>query len=215
MLSRKVLFLILLIIIITSFYFIVKAPPTTEEQNAINKKEITPQTRQVTTARQDTSYKKKIKESLQARTPSSEPNLDSRITRYTDGSVDLNAAIKASTKLHKDDKKPQTDLELLSQIFLQYCYLYKENPVGVENFEFTAALTGANPKNVNFIDPESAALSSTNELVDRWNRPFIFHPLSATELEILSSGPDQTLWTDDDLKLHFEDTSKQLQLKSR
>ena len=57
------------------------------------------------------------------------------------------------------------------------------------------------PKKVNFIDPESAALTSANELVDRWGSPFQFHPISGTEMEILSFGPDKTLWTEDDLTL--------------
>lgn len=152
-------------------------------------------------------------EQLRARTVSPEKNLEKRVTRYTDGSLDLTDSIKASSQLHKSDN-PNEDLELVAQIFSQYRFLYKQNPVGTENFEFTAALTGDNPKKVNFIDPNSAALSAQNELLDRWGTPFVFHPLSGTEMEVLSYGPDKTPWTKDDLKLGEPGTSKDLQLNS-
>ncbi len=152
-------------------------------------------------------------ETLRSRTISPKPNLETRVTRYTDGSVDFNPAIKASSELHQG-KNPQLDLEIISQIFSHYRFLYKNNPVGVENFEFTAALTGDNPKQVNLIDPNNSALNSNNELVDRWGSPFVFHPLSATEMEIRSLGPDKTLWTQDDLSLDYKAAKKSLQLNA-
>lgn len=137
---------------------------------------------------------------LRNRTPSPEKNLDTRVARYTDGSVDLVDAVALSQQLHQS-RDPRNDLEVVAQLFVQYRLLFERNPVGTENFEFTAALTGDNTKKVNFIDPESPALAPTNELVDRWDNPFVFHPLSGKEIEIISLGPDQTLWTEDDLTL--------------
>ena len=39
------------------------------------------------------------------------------------------------------------------------------------------------------------------ELCDRWGRPFFFHQLSGTKMEIRSAGPARQLWTDDDVVL--------------
>ncbi len=138
-------------------------------------------------------------EMLRSRTVSPEEHLEKRVTRYTDGSVDLTDAIQASRQLHQSND-PGNDLEVIELLLQQYRFLFQANPVGTENFEFTAALTGDNPKRVNFIDPHSPALSSNNELLDRWGTAFIFHPLSSTEMELISAGPDGILWTDDDIK---------------
>jgi len=140
-----------------------------------------------------------IAEALRKRTVSPKPNLDHRVVRYSNGSVDLTKSVKVSSQLHKSEK-PELDLEIVSQILSLYRSVYKENPVGVENFEFTAALTGDNPKQVNFLDPHHPALSDKNELVDRWGSPFIFHSLSRTKMELRSLGPDKVLWTEDDIE---------------
>jgi len=105
-------------------------------------------------------------ETLRRRIVSPEPNLDNRVKRYTDGSVDLTNSVKISSQLHRS-ANPQEDLKIVSQILSQYRTVFRENPVGVENFEFTAALTGENPKRVNFLDPTHSALSEKNELIDR------------------------------------------------
>ena len=139
-------------------------------------------------------------ETLLKRRVSSDPNLDHRIIRYTDGSVDLKASTKTSSKLHQS-KDPRKDLEIVSLILSNYRSLFKVNPVGVENFEFTDALTGDNPKRVNFLDPNSSALSGENELIDRWGSPIVFHPISGSVMELRSLGPDKILWTDDDIFL--------------
>lgn len=73
------------------------------------------------------------------------------------------------------------------------------NPVGT-NPEITAALTGNNPKQINFIDPASGLdVNSNGELVDKWGTPFFFHQLSKDVMEIHSAGPDRKMWTSDDL----------------
>jgi len=146
-------------------------------------------------------YKLSIAETLLKRTVSSQPNLDDRIVRYTDGSVDFKSSTKTSSKLHQS-KDPEEDLEVVSQILSSYRSLFKVNPVGVENFEFTDALTGGNPKRVNFIDPNSPALSEENELVDRWGSPIVFHPISSSVMGLRSLGPDKILWTDDDISFN-------------
>ena len=80
-----------------------------------------------------------------------------------------------------------------------YGRMFGGNPVGT-NPEITAALTGKNPKHINFLtDEPGSTVNQNGELVDRWVRPIFFHQLSATDMEIHSAGPDKVMWTSDDL----------------
>jgi hypothetical protein len=75
---------------------------------------------------------------------------------------------------------------------------FGENPVG-DNAEITAALMGNNPKQVNFVTPESGLrLNEKGEMIDAWGTPFFFHQLSGQVTEIRSAGEDKILWTLDD-----------------
>jgi len=81
----------------------------------------------------------------------------------------------------------------------QYGSRFGGNPVGT-NPEITKALNGDNPKQVKFINEQSGLrINGKGELVDSWGTAFFFHQLSGTEMEIRSAGPDQVLWTADDL----------------
>ena len=93
---------------------------------------------------------------------------------------------------------PQTVLDNARVAMHNYCSTFGENPVGT-NPEITAALTGRNPKQINFITPESGLRVNENgELVDAWGTPFFFHQLSGREMEIRSAGEDRKMWTFDD-----------------
>ena len=94
---------------------------------------------------------------------------------------------------------PTTVLENVRSVFRQYLLRFHENPVG-DNSEITETLSGRNPKQVNFLQPEDGMrVNSRGQLVDNWGTPFFFHSLSRSEMEIRSAGPDQKLWTVDDL----------------
>lgn len=94
---------------------------------------------------------------------------------------------------------PATVLENLRGVFRQYLLRFHENPVG-DNAEITQALNGGNPKQVIFLQPDDGLrVNSRGQLVDNWGTPFFFHSLSRSEMEIRSAGPDQKLWTVDDL----------------
>jgi len=96
---------------------------------------------------------------------------------------------------------PETVLENLRGVLRQYASRFGGNPVGT-NPEITAALTGNNPRQVQFLGAEDGLrVNAGGELVDSWGTPFFFHQLSGTEMEIHSAGPDRTLWTGDDLVL--------------
>ncbi|HXF10551.1 MAG TPA: hypothetical protein VN625_07170 [Desulfuromonadaceae bacterium] len=92
-----------------------------------------------------------------------------------------------------------TVMENMRSVIRLYGSQFGGNPVG-NNTEITAALTGNNPKQVNFIQPDSGLrLSDKGELVDPWGTPFFFHQLSGTVMEIHSAGPDRKMWTADDV----------------
>lgn len=94
---------------------------------------------------------------------------------------------------------PATVLENLRGVFRQYLLRFHENPVG-DNAEITQVLNGGNPKQVIFLQPDDGLrVNSRGQLVDNWGTPFFFHSLSRSEMEIRSAGPDQKLWTVDDL----------------
>jgi hypothetical protein len=139
-----------------------------------------------------------------------EAEIDPRLTPLSDGRVLLNSSAALGEELGNEN--PERDLEIVAQLLEQYRLVFGENPMGSENEEIVAQLLGKNSQKLVFIQPESPHLSSTGELLDRWDSPFVFHPLAASAMEILSLGPDQTLWTEDDLIFELEEFQSELQL---
>ena len=94
----------------------------------------------------------------------------------------------------------QRDLQIINGVLLAWQTNFHEqgNPVG-DNAAITAALTGKNPLNFQFIRRDHPAINARGELCDRWGTPFFFHALSGTRMELLSAGPDRQMYTDDDL----------------
>ena len=81
----------------------------------------------------------------------------------------------------------------------QYGDMFNGNPVGT-NPEITAALSGKNPRQINFIDGEGGMrVNGNGEMIDPWGTPYFFHQISGSEMEIHSAGPDRIMWTADDL----------------
>ncbi len=75
---------------------------------------------------------------------------------------------------------------------------FGSNPVG-SNAEVTRALMGANPRGTKYLDPAGATLNADDELLDRWGRPYFFHAISGTMMEVRSAGPDGVLFNADDV----------------
>ena len=73
-----------------------------------------------------------------------------------------------------------------------------ENPTGT-NAEIMKAVMGGNPKKARLGPPEGQQINGNGELVDRWGTPYFFHQMSKNDMEIRSAGPDQQLWTADDI----------------
>jgi hypothetical protein len=94
---------------------------------------------------------------------------------------------------------PLTILDKARVAVHNYNSAFGENPVGT-NPEITAALMGKNPKQINFITPDSGLrVNEKGEMVDAYGTPFFFHQLSGQEMEIRSAGEDRKMWTFDDL----------------
>ena len=138
---------------------------------------------------------------------------DPRLARYSDGSVEYLASLETSRSLHKG-ADPATDLVLIGDLLAGYRQFFKANPVGSENAEITSQLLGNNKMRLRFLDLKTTPLDSSGALVDRWGTPYFFHPLSAQVMGIRSAGPDQELWTEDDLESDVGEIEKALQLQS-
>jgi hypothetical protein len=74
-----------------------------------------------------------------------------------------------------------------------------ENPVG-DNSEITRALLGDNRKQIRFAIPEGSTVNGSGQLCDPWGTPYFFHALARDHMEVRSAGPDQKMWTDDDIQ---------------
>ena len=72
------------------------------------------------------------------------------------------------------------------------------NPEGT-NAEIMKGMMGGNTFQANFVPPDGQRLNDQGELLDRWGTAYFFHQLSKTEMEIRSAGPDQKMWTADDI----------------
>ncbi len=95
----------------------------------------------------------------------------------------------------------EEDVRLLARAFVHYQRMVKDpggNPVGL-NAEITRALCGRNRARLAFLATNHPAINATGELCDRWGRPYFFHALSGHRMEVRSGGPDQRLWTADDV----------------
>jgi hypothetical protein len=96
------------------------------------------------------------------------------------------------------DPEAANRLEQVAFVIRDFRNALSQNPSGT-NAEITAALLGGNLKQIRFPVPEGSSVNSRGELCDFWGRPYFFHQLSGTEMEIRSAGPDLNLWTPDDV----------------
>ena len=67
------------------------------------------------------------------------------------------------------------------------------------NVEMTNALLGYNYRKIAFIPADSVKINDAGELIDSWGNPYFFHLVSSKEVTVQSAGPDETLYTDDDV----------------
>jgi len=104
-----------------------------------------------------------------------------------------------AARIGSEETDISEDVEIVGGVIEFYRRLYDQNPVGL-NHEIVKALAGKNQKGAAFLSPDHPAINEKGELTDRWGTPFFFHQLSASEMEVISAGPDKQLWTADDVK---------------
>ncbi len=93
----------------------------------------------------------------------------------------------------------QDDLDRVQSVFDTYESIFQQHPIG-EHTEVIRAFMGDNPRGLSLIPEDSPHIDETGHLRDRWGTPFFFHAIAHNRVEILSAGPDQSLWTEDDVK---------------
>lgn len=103
--------------------------------------------------------------------------------------------------LHASETGPRDDLRIVGAVLRNYLQSVAGPdvpPLGF-NEEIVRALAGANPLRLVFLPSDHPAIDARGRLCDRWGTPYFFHPLSATNIEVRTAGPDGRLFTADDL----------------
>ncbi len=127
-------------------------------------------------------------------------NLDGpAFERQANGRILKKDVAKMMADLNDPNQDPVEDIQILTSAITKYRQIFRENPIAGENREVVEAITGKNPYQLMLIDPSHSAINSKGELVDRWNVPYRFHPISRDHMEIQSAGKDRQFGTGDDV----------------
>lgn len=109
--------------------------------------------------------------------------------------------VTIADRLNEADASVEDDLQIVGELLQAYTRFIGTGPEGGLNEEIVACLRGKNPKRITLIGPDNAKLNEAGELLDRFGTPYYFHPISADDIEVRSAGPDQKLWSNDDVLL--------------
>ncbi|MDQ3621119.1 MAG: hypothetical protein M3463_01310, partial [Verrucomicrobiota bacterium] len=119
----------------------------------------------------------------------------------------VNDIAETARSLHAPESTVEEDLEILQSLIEFFRRTNNQtNPAGGLNEEIVNQLRGQNDKRLAVIPPDHPSINPGGQLVDRWGTPYFFHPVSRTILEIRSAGPDQKLWTADDVQVGGEES---------
>ena len=110
----------------------------------------------------------------------------------------LPAVARASASRTEPQVDGRAELDGVQFMLRDFRTRLGENPVG-SNAEIMRSLMGGNAVKAFLGPPPGQSLNADGELVDRWGTPYFFHQLSKSSMEVRSAGPDQRLWTPDDL----------------
>lgn len=91
------------------------------------------------------------------------------------------------------------DVQSVNALLEEYRRAFGAMPVGELNDEIVRRLQGENPKGIAVLPKTHPAINAEGELLDRWGTPYRFHPESAWHMTVRSAGPDQKMWTSDDI----------------
>lgn len=121
--------------------------------------------------------------------------------RKTDHAIKEDLSSQFLTRYGDPTLSPSVDLQAVSGLIQSYLALIKvpgSLPLG-ENRDLIEALVGNNPYRTRFLAPESVWLNEKGELLDRWQTPLYFHGIDSKRVGVRSAGPDQEMWTADDI----------------
>lgn len=107
---------------------------------------------------------------------------------------------KLADRLVEQTQTPLNDLETVGEFVDLYRKSFSQMSVG-SNEDFTAIITGQNPKK-GVLFPPGSPMIVKGQLVDRWGTPYWLHPSSGASLEVRSAGPDKNLFTPDDVVIN-------------
>jgi len=94
---------------------------------------------------------------------------------------------------------PEKEITLLLELFQTYRREFGAMPAGENNTQLMNALRGGNPRRLPIFPLSHPRLDAAGNLLDPWQQPYLFHPVSRDRLEIRSKGPDRVPFTQDDL----------------
>ena len=104
-------------------------------------------------------------------------------------------------RLHSSDTDGKVDVSALQATLTGLAQSLQGNlpPIG-DDRDLARALLGRTRDGLAFLPVDSPAYdASTGHLKDRWGTPYFVHPRGPRDFEIRSAGPDQKLFTPDDL----------------
>jgi hypothetical protein len=99
------------------------------------------------------------------------------------------------------NQPPENDLTLMSRLMENSLLLLKSagnRPLSA-NEDWADFLLGKNFIHERFLTDTNVALNAQGQLIDRWRTPLFVHALGGGRYEMRSAGPDQKLWTADDI----------------
>ena len=98
-------------------------------------------------------------------------------------------------------RPPEDDLHGIARTLENFGLLVKgDNPIPLgANEEIAAALRGKNRAKLRALPEGHRAFNAAGQVVDRWGTPLFFYAVSRDRIDIRSAGPDQKMWTGDDL----------------
>ncbi len=106
-----------------------------------------------------------------------------------------------AARLNAPDGNVREDVRTLHELILQYLHTTHQArsiPIGNDS-DLARAITGGNPLGVVLMRSPHPALSLDGRLRDRWGTPYFIHALGGNAFDVRSAGPDQKMFTADDV----------------
>jgi hypothetical protein len=111
----------------------------------------------------------------------------------------LPEAIMEKAAVKPKNEGAYEDVQSVGILLEEFRRAFGAMPTGELNDEIVRRLQGENPKGIAVLPKTHPAINAQGELMDRWGTPYRFHPESSWETSIRSAGPDQKMWTSDDI----------------